>query len=240
MTACHYIIKTLPTVAYSSAIASAYAGSKGRHHYNINKMKKLLITLTLAIMAVGMLSAQTQTLFNRTRVVGGFGAPIVEIGLSDNYNTAIGGGGAVLINSFFVGGYGMASLDFEELLTDDGDLESVELAHGGLWLGFSFPSDKLLHFYGSTRIGWGAIDIAVDRRSNADLDQVFVLTPEIGIELNVTRWFRLAGTIGYRYLDGANEDANALYTNDDFRGSFAGITLRFGGFGNRWRNKDNW
>jgi hypothetical protein len=177
-------------------------------------MKKQLITLALAFISIASISAQTQTLFNRARVVGGFGAPITEIGLDDNYNTSIGGGGGLLINSFFIGGYGMGSLDFEKLLAEDGDIESMELGHGGIWLGFSVPTHKLIHFYGSARVGWGAIDIQF-----------------------VTRWFKLAGTVGYRYLDGANSDS--VYTNDDFRGAFAGITLRFGGFGSRWNN-DNW
>ena len=200
-------------------------------------MKKQLITLTLMLFATVAMMAQTETLFNRARVVGGFGAPIVEVGLDKDYNTSIGGGGGIVINSFFIGGYGMASLDFDELLQEDGDIDNIELAHGGLWLGFSVPSQKLIHFYGSARVGWGALDIATEDSRFDELDQIFVFTPEAGVELNVTRWFRLAGTVGYRYLSGANEGAD--YTNDDFRGAFTGITLRFGGFGNRWRSKNN-
>ena len=200
-------------------------------------MKKQIITLALLLSSIAAIHAQTQTLFNRARVVGGFGGPITEIGLDKTYNTSVGGGGGLLINSFFLGGYGMGSLDFEELLEQDGDIESIELGHGGIWLGFSVPTHKLIHFYGSARIGWGAIDIQFDDNFD-EYDQVFVFTPEAGIELNVTRWFKLAGTVGYRYLDGVND--NSVYSNDDFRGAFAGITLRFGGFGSNWRNNDNW
>lgn len=199
-------------------------------------MTQKFITLTLALFFTIALGAQTQTLFNKTRVVGGFGAPIVEIGFDKNYNTSVGGGGGLLINSFFLGGYGMGSLDFEELLNEDGSIESIDLAHGGIWLGFSVPTHKLIHFYASTRIGWGAIDIRTRNSVFDDLDQVFVMTPEAGIELNVTRWFKLAGTVGYRYLDGVNQ--NSPFSNDDFKGTFAGITLRFGGFGSHWHNND--
>ena len=198
-------------------------------------MKKVSITLTLALLLSLGLSAQQETLFGRARVVGGFGGPIVEIGLDDSYSTSIGGGGGLIINSFFIGGYGMGSLDFETLLEQDGDLESLELGHGGLWLGFNVASNKLLHLYASTRVGWGAVDVQFDNARFEDYDQVFVLTPEVGIELNITRWFRAAGTIGYRYLDGVNDGRE--YSNDDFRGTFAGITLRFGGFGSgSWDN----
>lgn len=198
-------------------------------------MTKQLISLAFALFLGLTLQAQTQTLFNEAHVVGGFGAPIVEVGLDENYNTSVGGGGGLLINSFFLGGYGMGNLDFGELLSQDGDIESIDLGHGGLWLGFSVPTHKLIHFYGSARIGWGAIDIRMRNAFFDELDQVLVLTPEAGIELNVTRWFKLAGTVGYRYLDGIND--NSFYTNEDFRGTFVGLTLRFGGFG-RYRSDD--
>jgi hypothetical protein len=195
---------------------------------------KQLFSLSVALLMGYTLAAQTQTLFNEARIVGAFASPLIEMGLDDYYNTSVGGGGGLLINSFFLGAYGMGSLDFEELLSQDGAIDQIELGHGGLWLGFSVPTHKLLHFYGSTRVGWGALDIRTRNAVFDELDQVFVVTPEAGIELNVTRWFKLAGTVGYRYLEGIN--AGSSYTNDDFRGAFAGVTLRFGSFGrpNRW------
>jgi len=179
------------------------------------------------------IQAQEQTLFDNARVVGGFGGPIVEIGLGNELSTAVGGGGGLVINSFFLGGYGMGSFDFSTLTDEDSDLEGLELGHGGVWLGFSVPGRKLIHFYGSARIGWGALNIRFEDARFDDLDNVFVMTPEVGLELNLTHWFRLAATAGYRLVDGANTDLG--YTNDDFSGALAGITLRFGGFGgNRW------
>ena len=65
--------------------------------------------LTLAV------NAQHETIFNNARVVGGFGAPIVEMGLEMKMTTAVGGGGAIVIDNFFVGGYGIGSVDFNAL-----------------------------------------------------------------------------------------------------------------------------
>lgn len=196
-------------------------------------MKQLLFSIAMTVCLGLGVHAQEQTLFGNARVVGGFGGPIVEIGLGNDLNTSVGGGGGLVINSFFLGGYGMGSFDFSTLVDEDAELEGLELGHGGIWLGFSVPSRKLVHFYGSARVGWGALDINFRDSNFDDLDNVFVMTPEVGLELNLTRWFRLAATAGYRFVDGANTDLG--YTNDDFSGAMAGITLRFGGFGShRW------
>ena len=192
-------------------------------------MNKYLVLMALLICWGISADAQEETLFGKARVRGGFGGPLVEIGVNNNLNTSVGGGGGLVINSFFIGGYGMGSFDFSDLVDENEEIEGLELGHGGLWLGFSVPSRKLIHFYASGRVGWGALDIRFEDGNFDDLDNVFVLTPEAGIELNLTRWFRLAGTFGYRYVDGASEDRG--YSNDDFSGTFAGITLRFGGFG---------
>lgn len=180
------------------------------------------------------LSAQHETLFSRARVVGGFGAPIIEMGINNGLNTSIGGGGGVVINSFFLGGYGLASMDFEELF-DNGEVKVLDIGHGGFWLGTTFQPYKLLHLYTSARIGWGAVnvDLQDNNQSYSDIDKIFVMTPEIGVELNLAKWFRVAGTAGYRWVNGTSE--NQGYTDADFSGAVATIALRFGWFGSkRW------
>ena len=193
-------------------------------------MKKVLFTALLSIIGLTAF-AQHETLFGRSRVVGGFGAPIMEWGLNNDINASIGGGGGVIIDNFFIGGYGIGSVDFDELI-EYGDVEQLDIGHGGLWLGFQVPSHKLIHFYGSTRIGWGAINVQFDdpTQSYSDVDKIFVLTPEAGLELNIARWFRVAGTVGYRWVDGVN--TNNGFAEDEFNGWTLGMTVRFGGFGN--------
>lgn len=193
-------------------------------------MKKLFLTALVCFMGLTVF-AQQETLFGRARVVGGFGAPIIEWGLSNDINTSVGGGGGVIIDNFFIGGYGVGSIDFQRVW-DGLDIDQLDIGHGGFWLGFQIPSHKLIHVYGSARIGWGAVNVQFDNPSQrfSDVDKIFVMTPEIGIELNLTRWFRLAGTVGYRWVNGLN--TNFGYTDKDFNGTIAGLTLRFGGFGN--------
>jgi hypothetical protein len=197
-------------------------------------MKKLGL-LTLALLLGLAVQAQHETLFNNARVVGGFGAPIIEMGLGNDMTTAVGGGGGVVIDNFFIGGYGVGSIDFERLIEDD-DIQEIELGHGGFWLGYTLAPHRVLHLYTSARLGWGAVGIDVSDNSSFpdNTDNVFVVTPEIGLELNVTRWFRVAGTVGYRYVDGISD--NSPSKSNAFDGTLANLTFRFGWFG--W-DRDN-
>lgn len=194
-------------------------------------MKKLMLTAAFAVIGIA-LSAQHETLFGKARVLGGFGGPIVEFGIGNDLNTAVGGGGGIIISNFFLGGYGLGSLDFQKILDDD-EVEQLDLGHGGFWLGYAYKPHKVVHLFTSTKIGWGALNIKFDdpNQEFSDLDQIFVVTPELGIELNVFRWFRVGATGGYRFVDGANEARG--YTNDDFGGAIGTLTFRFGWFG--WR-----
>ncbi|MGH1436123.1 MAG: hypothetical protein ACRBG0_16875 [Lewinella sp.] len=201
-----------------------------------NLMQKQLLFLAVLLTATIGLQAQHETLFNQARVVGAFGGPITEYGLSNNLSTSVGGGGALVINSFFIGGYGLASVDFDQLY-EDGEVDVLDIGHGGFWLGGTYQPHRLVHMYGSARLGWGAINIDLNGNTPyRELDKIFVATPEIGMELNITRWFRLAGTVGYRYVTGVNEDRGLK--GEDFSGAVAGVTLRFGWFGRRRSN--NW
>ena len=205
-------------------------------------MKKLIAASFWAIAVCFTANAQHQTLFNNARVVGGFGAPIIEWSLNNDFGTSVGGGGGVVIDNFFIGGYGVGSLDFDKLF-DEGEIENLEIAHGGFWLGYTFNPYNVIHLYTSGRIGWGALDIRFNDNNvrYSDLDKVFVATPEIGLELNITRWWRVNGAIGYRWVNGVEETAGIK--SDSFNGTTISMALRFGWFGNRYGSKKsrrNW
>ena len=108
-------------------------------------MKQLLIMALLCLLYSGGLQAQHETLFNRARVGGGFGSPIFEWGLGGSTNTSVGGGGGLVIENIFIGGYGLGSVDFDALI-EDGEIENMELAHGGFWLGATISPYKVVHF----------------------------------------------------------------------------------------------
>lgn len=188
-------------------------------------MKKLIILTSCLLTSFGLL-AQQQTLFGNVDNWGGFGAPIFEISsIADESIVSIGGGGAVIMDNFFFGGYGLGTDDAN--YSFEGEDYRIKYKHGGLWLGVTSNPNSLVHVYGSTRLGWGKARL---RQDGDDIftDRIFTLTPELGFEVNVTRFFQLALTGGYRVTTGIN-DLPGL-TNDAFSNFVGGITLRFGGF----------
>ena len=81
--------------------------------------------------------------------------------------------------------------------------------------------------YTTLRIGPGVVNI--DTNSWDDyIDNVLVVSPELGVEMNLTKFLRIAGTAGYRWVDGVSSPG---LTNDDFTGWTGALTLRLGYFG---------
>ena len=173
-----------------------------------------------------------ETLFRNAKLVGAFGGPIVEFSKIDgDFRTSSGGGGGVVIGNFFVGGYGLGTTDYRRWI-DNGNFR-IDMGHGGFWLGYFAPKHKLVHPYGSLKIGWGATNID----DNGFDEAIFVMTPELGFELNVTRWFRIAATASYRWVDGIDDSPN--FDSNDFSSFGGGLAFRFGWFGRDRYNYDN-
>ena len=94
----------------------------------------------------------------------------------------------------------------------------------------------MIHVYSSVKLGWGALNVEVEENFNPDTnidDNIFVVTPELGLEVNVFRFFRIAFTGGYRWVDGVNPQD--FYSSKDYNSITGAITFRLGGFGN-YRN----
>ncbi|MEL7121150.1 MAG: hypothetical protein AAFO07_16990 [Bacteroidota bacterium] len=195
-------------------------------------MKKLFI-LMLFVAGTLSLNAQQETLFGNVDVWGGFGGPLFELSnINGQFVTSTGGGGALIMNNFFFGGYGLGNDDATH--TIESDTYKLKLNHGGLWLGATSNPYKVVHVYGSTRLGWGKTRL-LDGETTVMSDRIFAITPEIGFEVNVTNFFQLALTGGYRVITGL-ENLPGL-NNQDMSNVVGGITLRFGGFGG---DDDDW
>jgi hypothetical protein len=172
---------------------------------------------------------ETQTLFKNSRIRGGFGGPIFSWSQA-NHKTGFGagGGGGVVMDRFFIGLFGMGETFDRVNIGQD----QLALGYGGLWLGYTIPSHKLLHLYTSVKIGGGGVT-TTNFQDDWEFDDNFrdatlVVVPEAGLELNIARWFRLGGTVGYRFVDGFEGWSN--YGKNDLNAPVYALTFRFGWF----------
>ena len=190
---------------------------------------KNVFTLLFCLASL-QLVAQEETLFGDLSVVGAFGGPLIEIGSINGEVVAdVGGGGALILNNVFFGGYGLGT-DFASARIDQIDYD-IRFSHGGLWFGVTQNEHKLTHFYSSLRVGWGRARLQRDGETEFR-DRLFVLTPEVGVEFNITSFFKVGLTGGYRWVNGINK--LPTLENGDFSSPIGTITFRFGGFENDW------
>ncbi|MEQ8705975.1 MAG: hypothetical protein RIC19_18745 [Phaeodactylibacter sp.] len=201
-------------------------------------MKYPIFLFSLMFTASTLLQAQHEALFDDLSSFGAFGGPILEFSSVNGQLTAdVGGGGALILDEFFIGGYGMGT-DYPEVSFEanvDGEVipvdADIDFGHGGLWFGYVKDIEQKVHLYSSLKVGWGRAELKHDEL-DLPSDRLFVLTPEIGIELNMTNFFRIGLTGGYRAVSGISR-LPAL-ENKDFSSPTVALTFRFGGFGSYW------
>jgi len=191
--------------------------------------------------------------------VSGFGGPMVGFSATEgDFSVFSGGGGAVLLNqTFFFGGYGMGLTTQHnrgEFMMYDPTLNKTvtypnlvtEFGHGGLWLGYVHQSYKKVHLAASSKFGWGALTLIDEDYKSDELwslatDVVFVVTPQLEVEMNLFRWFKVNIGAGYRFVTGV--DKTYCMTKDgpkikyfdakDFSQPEVNVTFMFGGFGKK-------
>jgi hypothetical protein len=210
-------------------------------------MKKFVLSLTLLCMSVLLFAQQTitaddyfqkeekqddqkiQTLMNSFEVkrISGFGGPTMSFTtIKDEFAFMMGGGGGLIINNLYLGGYG------EDLSTSlysgiDNPVRNLEFGHGGFWLGYEIAHQRIIHPVVSTRIGWGQI-VGTDVNSKRISDNIFVLVPTVSAEINFTRFFKV--NVGAEYRQTFNVNTIPGFTNNDFSNVGVFMSFVFGWF----------
>jgi hypothetical protein len=226
------------------------------NNYNYIKMKTLNLILVFILFSSVTIFAQRErdrdrdrdddrqeTLFgSRGLKISGFGGPFVEFSsVNGQFTVSNGGGGAALFNqTFFLGGYGVGMSNRINVGVGNTN-QRIDFEHGGFWLGYVSSPKRLVHFTGSLRLGWGGVNLRNNSfGSNMDLrlTNCFVATPEIGFEVNITRFFRIAATAGYRAVSGIgtvnlndNLGNSTMLDSGDFNSPMGMLTFKFGWFG---------
>lgn len=175
-------------------------------------MKKFYYFSLLSLAFLG-LQAQTETLLGSNFKVGGFGGPFFQFSSVDgNFAYYSGGGGGVILDGkFFVGGFGMGlntqhryDIPYLGIPTE----HELDMGYGGLWLGYIYRPTKVVHLNFSLPIGGGTASFdRIGDGYDADInDAIFVINPNLGMELNLTKWMKFTANAGYMLAMGLDND----------------------------------
>ncbi|MCF8297368.1 MAG: hypothetical protein K9J13_07505 [Saprospiraceae bacterium] len=215
-----------------------------------SKITLLIIMIISGFTVLAQDNKEMEYLFQKGKVsISGFGGFTTEFSAIQNeFAVLTGGGGAAIFNQkFFIGGYGMG-LSTKHIYNNVDtivklDADRISFGHGGFWIGYLHNSHKIVHLCGSAKIGWGQIavyDEYYDYKEAYEYqakDNVFVATPQLEVELNLTKWFKVNFAGGYRFVAGIDKSYSIngvtknYYDSSDFSGPVANISFLFGGFG---------
>jgi hypothetical protein len=170
---------------------------------------------------------EVQTIMNSFELkrIRGFGGPTLSFSsIGDEFALFTGGGGGLIINSFFIGGYGEA-LSATSHQNDFTKMHDIEFGHGGFWFGYEFMHQKMIHPVFSVRSGWGRVKGVQNNVSYSD--NVFVLKPTLAAEVNFTRFMKV--NVGAEYRQVFNAGLGDM-TSSDFSDVGVYVSFIFGWF----------
>jgi hypothetical protein len=168
---------------------------------------------------------------NKLNVTGFIGPTMIFGSIGNDFTLMMGGGGCLILENLFFGGYGMGITN-EIAYRDDPDY-NLGFGHGGLWFGYIVKPRKAVHASISGQVGWGSISKKLKTpdgdNEKVTNDQVMVLTPIVEVELNLSKYFKLGGGISCSFLNGRGISQTA-YTNENFIKPSFYLSFKFGWF----------
>ena len=198
-------------------------------------MKKLFVILIAVLFVTPIFSQSTDReyrtiLDGKDLKISGMGGPFMLFtSAAGEFGHMMGGGGGVILNNFFFGGYGLGltnNIPADANLIDNDD--ALTLGHGGFWIGYSLFGHLPIHLSVSSLVGFGELGLLPrDSYINSVNDQIFVLTPIVEIETNITRYLRIGAGVTYSLYTGVNIDG---YSSKNFSSPGAFLGFKFGWF----------
>jgi hypothetical protein len=143
---------------------------------------------------------------------------------------SVGLGAALLLNErTFIGFYGMSLQDQSPLSLREGDVftprDDVSFSHMGMWVGYIHQPQNRLHLVMSSQIGTGGL--SHESGETLTTEQVFLINPQVGVEVRLTNWLSFNAGVGYRWVSHPEE---AIFRDIDFGRVSTHLQLRLGGF----------
>jgi hypothetical protein len=198
-------------------------------------MKKLMLLIIAMILVFPLFSQENEreyrTILDGNNLkISGMGGPFMQFtSVAGEFGHMMGGGGGVLLNNFFFGGYGLGltnriPADANQMDNDD----NLVLGHGGFWIGYSLFGHLPVHVSVSSLIGFGELGLLqADTYLYNVHDQIFVLTPIVEVEANITQYLRIGAGATYNLYTGVNIEG---YSSKDFSSPGVFLGFKFGWF----------
>ncbi len=202
-------------------------------------MKKLTCLLLISALCTFIFAQDDEfkTIFNRDQTkplkISGFGGPMMSFGtINGNFAHMMGGGGGVIINNLFVGGYGMGLTTQNYYINQSSyqhDSTYLGYGHGGFWIGYIILPKKAMHLSVSSLLGWGNISeqIQPDMESIHNYP-VFVITPFAELELNFSKFLKVGLGSSFSLVRELKYDSG--YSSRDFMSPTFFLSFKFGWF----------
>lgn len=156
-----------------------------------------------------------------------FGGAIAEIAVDPHAGIAVGGLGGVAVGDFMFGGFGMTAyynrVNLEKFSYDK------SISYGGLFTAYTLFAEEEAHLFANIRLGQGKVHLKSQENTGLDIsDNIYVLNPEVGMEVNVSSWAKFIISASFRWVNGVDQGLGM--TNADFENYAVGMTFRFGKF----------
>lgn len=193
--------------------------------------------------------SEFKTIFGNVNSSGGYGAPELKFSNVNQKNSLLmGGKGGWIIGHRFVlggGGYGLVTNNTFPYTENVGGMDStrdyrVDMGYGGLMLEYIVMPQSAVHLTVPVLIGAGGASLAYrisdeptfqpDDWTNwqyTESSAFFFIEPGVGLELNMTRFFRLDLGVSYRYIAGTSLER---LTDSDLSDFSLNLALKFGKF----------
>lgn len=209
------------------------------------KMRKIITVLLVVLITNQSFSQEMKTIFKKdtaTKAVsyGGYGAPMVGMGvLNGNPGILFGGKGGLIRNHCFgFGGIGAAIIGNTSIsdtttviagIRDSVHTYNMSMGYGGIYLEYIFKYDSPIHVSIPLNIAAGGLLSGGDRSSSKIKSAaLLVIEPGINLEFNFSKHFVPALNIGYRFI--ASNSASSTKTAKAASGLNVSLVFKLGKF----------
>ncbi len=180
-------------------------------------------------------SDEPPTLFgNKSVKVGGYGTLGVRYARINGEDGALSGiEGALLLDHRLAIGFAGYGWGNQQRVSSDRfiDRPYLHFGYGGLLIRYHvYIPNSPVYFSGAALVGGGAVGLTETwdgdlYRENTDV--FFIVEPQLGVHVNLTRWMRMGIDAGYRITSGISKFG---FTESDFNGVSLGGNIGFGWF----------